>query len=389
MLFFRKAKAKDDRTAGEEFFTKGQWAPALDAYERVLAREPENAKVLRRVADLRARLGKRGEALEAYRKVADHYAGSGFLVQAIAIQKILLRLDPSARDVGDKLADLYARRGIATQGYPEGRKELPPIPLFSDLDPESFRQLLDRLVPRTLAMGEPLFRQGDPGDSIFIVTSGAVRVARGEKTLAELNEGEFFGEAAFFSREPRNADVVAVGPAELLEIRRGDLETLMSKYPRVAEALGTFYRRRILDGVLAGSPVFGGLPETERKKLADRFEVVRTSRGDKLVREGDEDRALFLVKQGRVRISTAAPGRNDPLELAELGPGEFFGEVSVITGGARTATVTALDNGEVLKVGGEDLDPVLEAYPGVRRALETARDRRAAETVARVLGRDR
>lgn len=387
MLFFRKASAKDDKVAGEELFTKGQWAPALDAFERVLAKEPENAKILRRVADLRARVGKRSEAVEAYRKVAEQFAGSGFLVQAIAIQKILLRLDPSARDVGDKLADLYARRGLSPSAAPEGRKGLPSIPLFSDLDPESFRQLLDRLVPRSLSGGEALFRQGDPGDSIFIVASGSVRVARGEKTLAELNEGEFFGEAAFFSREPRNADVVAAGAAEVLEIRRGDLEALMAKYPGVGEALGTFYRRRVLDGVLAASSLFGALPEAERKNLADRFLVLRVAAGESVVREGERDRALFLIKQGRVRVSTTPPGGQGHVELAELGPGDFFGEVSVLSTAPRTATVTAVEAGEVLKLEGGDVDPLLKAYPELRGSLESARDRRATQTIARVLGR--
>lgn len=387
MLFFHKAK-KDDKALGEEAFTRGQWPQALDAYERVLSKEPDNVQLLRRVADLRARLGRKTQAVEAYRKVAESFAGSGFLVQAIAIQKILLRLDPSAEDVGHKLADLYARRGIpAGQAPAEGKRELPTIPLFSDLDPESFRQVLDRLVPRALALGETLFRQGDPGDSIFVVTSGAVRIARDGKVLAELGEGQFFGEAAFFSHEPRNADVSAVGPAELLEIRREDLEPLMARYAGVRNALGAFYRRRILDGVLAATPLFGGLPEADRKRLADRFELVRVEAGQALVREGQTDRSLYLVKRGRFRVSATVPGGGEPLVLAELGPGQFFGEVSVVSGAPRTATVSALEAGEALKIEGADLDPFLGEHPELRQALERARRERAADTVSKVLGR--
>ncbi|MBE0617364.1 MAG: hypothetical protein IH608_05505, partial [Proteobacteria bacterium] len=170
-FLFRKGK-KDDKAAAEEHFSRGQWSLALDAYLRVSSRDPGNVKILRRVADLQARVGKRGEAVETYRKMAEIYAHGGFLVQAIAIQKILLRLEPSAEGVGKTLAELYAKRGIGPRATEVERRTLPEIPLFSDLEPEAFAQVVEKLVPRSLGLGEVLFRQGDPGDSIFVVTSG-------------------------------------------------------------------------------------------------------------------------------------------------------------------------------------------------------------------------
>ena len=387
MVFFRRRSRKDDKVAGDEFYTKGQWLQALEAYERVSERDPENVKVLRRVADLRVKLGRREKAVEAYRTVADLYARTGFLVQAISIYKILLRLDPSAEDLGQKLAELYAKRGIPAQAKGAERRPLPQIPLFSDLDPEEFAQVVDRLVPRSLTMGETLFRQGDPGDSIFIVTSAAVRVARGDLVLAELGEGSFFGEGAFFSGEPRNADVMALAPAELLEIRREDMEALMAKYPGVANAMNEFYRRRVLDGVLAVSPLFSRLPEVERKRVADRFRVVPVGSGEVVVEEGDTDRALFIIKRGRFDVMSSPPGGGEPVRLAELGPGSVFGEVALVSRTPRTATVSSLEEGEVLRAEGKDLDPLLELHPELRKALEKARDERAADTVAQFLGK--
>jgi cAMP-dependent protein kinase regulator len=383
---FRKDK-KDDRAAAEEHYTRGQWSQALQAYLRLAAREPDNVKVLRRVADLQARAGRREDAAASYRKLAELYAHGGFLVQAIAIQKILLRLDPSAEDVGRALAELYGKRGLGPRPAEAGRRPLPEIPLFSDLDPEAFSRLVERLVPRTLALGEVLFRQGDPGDSIFVVTSGAVRVRRGDQVLAELGEGTFFGEGAFFSHEPRNAEVAAVVPTELLEIRREDTEDLLARFPGVASALLGFYKRRVLDGVLAASPLFGLLPEGERRLLADRFAMTRVAPGQVVVREGDADRALYLVKRGSFAVTARAPGGSEPVRLAELGPGTLFGEVALVSRAPRTATVTALAEGEVLRVAAEDLEPVLAARPELRRALERLRDERAAATISQLLGR--
>ncbi len=387
MGWFSGRSPKDLKSQADDAYTHGHWAEALQGYQRLSQEDPGNVKILRRVADLRARLGRRREAVEAYRKVVELYAESGFLMQAIAIQKILLRLDPQAEDVGPRLAELYAQRGFGGRAEPQAGRTLPEIPLFSDLDPEAFQQVVGRLVPREVQMGEALFREGDPGDSIFVLTSGRVKVSRGPLTLAELGEGEFFGEGAFFSHQPRNADVVAVAPTELLEIRRRDLEELMAQSPALAEALAVFYRRRVLDGVLASSPVFGRLPERERKRVADLFRISRVGPGETVIREGDTDRTLFLVKRGRFRVTSTPPGGGEPVELAQLGPGEFFGEVALVSATPRTATVAAADEGELLQVAAEALAPVLRAHPEVLQALEQTRNQRAADTVATLLGR--
>ncbi|NOY45710.1 MAG: cyclic nucleotide-binding domain-containing protein [Deltaproteobacteria bacterium] len=384
-LFFRRSK-KDDKSHADALYTKGQWAAALAAYERVLAKDPDNLAVLRRVGDLRAKLGRTKEAAEAYRELADRYARGGFLMQAIAVYKILERCDPEADDVGRRLAELYAQRGLARRGR-EKERPLPKIPLFSDLEPEAFRRVLQKTIPRSLSMGETLFRQGDPGESVFVVTSGVVRVERQGTVLAELGEGSFFGEAAFFSHEPRNADVVAVTPAELLEIRREDVEALIERYPGVADALHAFYRDRVLDGVLAASHAFRSLPPEERKELARRFEIVRVDAGDDVVREGETDRSVYIVKRGRFRVWTVPPGREESVVLATLGPGDLFGEVALVSHTPRTATVTAEEPGEVLRARAEDLEPVMGRHPQVRQALEALRDGRARDTVARILGK--
>jgi CRP-like cAMP-binding protein len=385
-LIFRGTKA-DDKALGDQHFGRGQWLQALDAYRRVCEKDPDNVLVLRRVGDVLARLGRMGEAIEAYRRVAGLYADGGFLVQAIAIYKILLRIDPGAEDVSRKLSGLYAKRGMGVGAREEGRRPRVETPLFSELDSEAFAELLERLVSRTLGMGEALFRRGDPGDSIFVVVSGAVRVSREGMILAELSEGAFFGEGAFFSREARNADVTALAPTELLEIRREDTEALMDRYPGVATALAGFYRRRVLDGVLAASPLFGVLPEADRKRLADALQLVHVAPGDVIVREGDRDRSLYVVKRGCFVVTASVPGGREPAALDELGPGSLFGEVSLLGDTPRTATVTARGEGELLRASYEDLAPLLEARPEIREALERLRTERAADTIAKVLGR--
>jgi cAMP-dependent protein kinase regulator len=400
MIFFRKEEKKSLKETADAFYTKGQWSSALTAYEKAIEGTTPDVKVVRRIGDLRAKLGLKAGAVDAYRKVADMYASTGFLVQAIAIYKILLRLDPSADDIGKKLVSLYAERGIGTTPAPGSDTgsenapvvaapppELPKIPLFSDLPADAFGKLVDRLVSHELTQGQYLFREGAPGDSIFIVTSGSVQVVRQDRVLAELGEGEFFGEGAFFSREPRNADVRSGQDTELLEIRREDLQALMAQYPKVSEALNLFYRQRILDRMLASSPLTAELDPQVRSEIVDLFETVQVHPGDVLIREGNRDRIFYFVTRGRFSVATIPPGGVEPMTIGEIVAGQFFGEITVLTHEARTATVTAMEEGEVLRADGEDLDPFLHRYPSVRAALEKMREERAEATVAKILGR--
>lgn len=411
MLFFRKDVKKDSKALADSFFTKGQWISALDAYEEALAASPQDVKILRRVADLRAKLGKTAGAVEAYRKTADILAASGFLLQAIAIYKILLRLDPKAEDVGKKLGELYAERGIPTMreeqkgvSTPEAEDELtisleeepqpaqaahlPVIPLFSDLPREVFAKVLEKLVAHQLEAGQYLFREGDPGDSIFIVTGGTVDVFTKDKPLATLSEGEFFGEGAYFSGKPRNADVRAgADHAEVLEIRRDDLNELTEDYSVVRDALKTFYRKRVVERLLAVSAMMTELDERARAEIERILVEVRVHQGEKLVEEGSRERTLYFVVKGKFGVTTIHPVTGEVVQIGEIEPGQFFGEVSLITSAERTATVTALEDSEVMKVTAETLEPVMERYPDIRRALERARDERAAATVDVILGR--
>jgi CRP-like cAMP-binding protein len=406
MAFFSRKK-KGSKAEADDFFTKGQWANALGAYEKALGKNSRDVKLIRRVADLRAKIGRTEAAVEAYRQAAEIYAESGFLVQSIAIYKILLRLDPSAEDVGKKLTSLYSERGITQGGKapaavepsaaaedaaaveePQRLKpdELPSIPLFSDLPAEAFMQVLEKLVPHNLEGGEYLFREGDPGDSIFVIASGGVEIVIGDNVLATLGEGLFFGEGAFFSREPRNADVRAGldQSTELLEIRREDLEELMGQHAGVMDALNRFYRTRIVDRMMGSSVLLEGLEAQARTEIQELFETLEVTAGQEIICEDDDDTDFYFIIRGRFGVYTTSP-LGEVVELAELGAGEFFGEVALLSGTSRTATVKALDSGELLKVDGLVFYGYLEKYPSVRQVLENIRDQRASDTVAKVL----
>jgi NTE family protein len=98
---------------------------------------------------------------------------------------------------------------------------------------------------------------------------------------------------------------------------------------------------------LDGVEIFRDLEDAERARLAAELETLNLKRGDVLVRQGETADALYVVVTGRFSVTVA--GRREM--LAELGPGQPVGEIAFLAGGVRTATVTALRDSLVLRLG--------------------------------------
>jgi tetratricopeptide (TPR) repeat protein len=107
-----------------------------------------------------------------------------------------------------------------------------------------------------------------------------------------------------------------------------------------------------------------------------------------IVREGQPGTSFFLIEDGVVEVRTQDPS-GKPLVLAELNAGEFFGEVSVLTGKPRTATIAARTPVTVIEISKKDLDRIAQQFPEVRTVLQRFYERRAQATVEAMLARIR
>ena len=106
------------------------------------------------------------------------------------------------------------------------------LDLFKSLSKEQCHKILGVAELVRVDAGHVLFREGDVGDSVFIVVEGRIRITKnvsgfGEELLATLESGSYFGEMAFFDDETRSADALAAGPGSLLRIGKDKLEALL------------------------------------------------------------------------------------------------------------------------------------------------------------------
>lgn len=133
---------------------------------------------------------------------------------------------------------------------------LSAIDVFSPLSGAELQQLSTATVGHVFAPGETLIRAGDQGSSMFVVNSGKVEVQvvgrTGPRTVAVLSEGNFFGEMALFTGEPRTANVVALEETEVLEIGHAAMKHLFDTNPNLAESISWTIAERQAD-LAAGS----------------------------------------------------------------------------------------------------------------------------------------
>jgi small-conductance mechanosensitive channel/CRP-like cAMP-binding protein len=116
--------------------------------------------------------------------------------------------------------------------------------LFEPLTDEERSRIVAALIKHLYAPGELILRHGDAGSSMFIISRGKVDVRLpqtngGTQQVAVLEPGDYFGEMALFTGEPRTADVYALEEVEVLEIRKAAIESLMRDNQELAEALSS------------------------------------------------------------------------------------------------------------------------------------------------------
>src|SRR5437870_10091121 len=130
------------------------------------------------------------------------------------------------------------------------------------------------------------------------------------------------------------------------------------------------------------SPLFEVLNDEERAALVKEMDLEQHREGDIIISEGESGSSMYVIAHGEVKVYTRATGNTGgSVYLAKLGEGDFFGEVSVLTGKPRTATITASQPTELLRLDKEKLDNALGKYPGIRKVLDEFYKKRAKHTV--------
>lgn len=153
------------------------------------------------------------------------------------------------------------------------------VDLFRDLEPETRDRIAAAMRPRLVKPGETIMREGESGDSIFVVELGAIEVAmgmgdRGPRTMARLGTGDFFGEMSLLTGDPRSATLTAMCEGKVWELTRDAFEPILREQPTIADRLSRIMAKRRL----ANSMLISTLTQQERQEAEQQWPVDILSR---------------------------------------------------------------------------------------------------------------
>ncbi|MFN7973643.1 MAG: cyclic nucleotide-binding domain-containing protein [Acidobacteriota bacterium] len=291
-----------------------EYGKAIEILKERLAEDPEDGRIQLQLADVLALGGWNKEAADLLTPLADAFSRGGFVVKAIALFKRIQRLDPSRKDIDARLESLVTERDLESM-VRLGKVNLPPeiieppkpkppeppaaapvpvpprppapapvpmapappapapkpaapvkpapvaeervdqragiasTPLFSEFSEDELLAVIHGLRLQSYDAGDIVFAEGEPGNSLYVIAEGSVRVfvknTMGRNmALRELPEGSFFGEISILSGTPRTATITAATRCELLELDRPTLDAISEKHPHVRQILQEFYDRR-------------------------------------------------------------------------------------------------------------------------------------------------
>ena len=402
MADLRKLKDK-----AAELASKGKVERAAELFREILRADPRDVASCQKLADVLRRGGEIAGAVERYAEVAERYARDGLLIKAMAICKTILELDPEHVTTQRQLADLYAKRSIADAGRPPARTmmampvpmaPLPPAPAQGDAielpagpetDPEIERGVTLALPSPPEQAPEEVADQGSgtepsdlfdsfelpPGDEAanWLEATGAAPappaelevevvadpLAAPEPAVAALPAPHRSGfnlivaaaeeavQAGVEDDFAVDVDLVDVEALELLEVELQPVPT-DERLPRV--------------------PIFSDLGPEAFVALTEALQVTRLATGETVISEGDTGTAFFVVASGRLVVKRRDE-KGDQVVLAHLGEGEFFGEMALLSGAPRNASVVAEEPSELLVLRAEVLRDLASRYPHLAGSL--------------------
>ena len=240
--------------------------------------------------------------------------------------------------------------------------------LVRELGMDAFASIEHELRLVELEHGEVLVAQGDVADELYLLLDGQLEVAigtgDGEQTLTRLEPGSTVGEIALLAGDERSATVRAAGPCRVVAVSERGFRRLLTEHPAQAEALAKRAVERLRETQLVGqlNLLFGHLDAEVLATIKDLLEWVPVRAGTRLFSEGEPGDAAYLVVTGRLRAFRTDENGAE-VEVGEIGRGEMAGEMALLEGAPRVATVYAVRDSQLVRFSRAAFTAVVDRYP--------------------------
>ena len=258
---------------------------------------------------------------------------------------------------------------------------------FKFLSEEHFAALEPLLQEEHFEFGDVIVRQDDAAESFYLLTHGRARALKikpdGEEIpLGTLKPGDSFGEAALADGGLRSASVRCSTAVDVLRIDRSDFLDLAKKVPDLRHYIEMTGRSRALQSFLYQFSNFGRLPAPALRSVIEQLEPVEVTKGKLIIKEGDAAGPLFVIEKGRARAFAGVNGKEK--NLAFYREGDFFGELSILNGSPRAASVEAFTDCRLLALDADAVVELRRRFPEFEKLLKERLALYEAKSEARI-----
>lgn len=239
------------------------------------------------------------------------------------------------------------------------------VVILQEMSPLQMREFMLDSDVRFYRKGDTVFTKAEPGSSLFGIAAGTVGVQidpNDPSKVIPIQTGTIFGEVGLISGRRRGATIIATEPTICVEIPRTAALKLQSSVPAAKRAIERISTERQL------LQLFGsGLQAPDLKEVLDGYDIYTVSAGKPVITEGEGGDDIFVVRQGSMVVEKKIGGK--PVFLSYLPAGSYVGEMTLIAGGKRTATVRAAIKSEVIRLEGFAFKELMEKKPQLKEKL--------------------
>lgn len=250
-------------------------------------------------------------------------------------------------------------------------------PLFKDMPDVEIKDMLAHFREEKFLPGQRIITQEDIGDKFYFIKQGVAQVLIKEKgnkpfPAGDLKPGDFFGEITLLQNVPRTATVIAVSPMKVLSLSRNDFNYYIKDRFKLLDNIR--YNSAELE-LLKKIPLFSEFPLAKLSLLTRKLKSRKYQSGEQIIKQGEPGAEFFIIKSGLAEVyKENHPGSRNL--IATLGPGEYFGEISLVVQCPRTATIMAKTELECLMLAARDFQELLGKYLFFAKSMEQTFTRR-------------
>ncbi len=339
----------------------------------------------------RSQISKRklSEGIETYFKVATEMVLKGDLSRAIATYKLILKEDNYNPMALTFLSCLYHNQGLEAEALqlhsPKGGKNLREETFsIEKIEPSKIIEL-EKIIPAVkIDKGQEIITQNQKNHNLYLIAEGRFQVIHQEPSgrsveLAALSRGNFFGRLTMLlPNRNATATIIALEPCKVLTVTREDFRNFLKARMPLLETLRIAAHKRLLEYALR--PIFISGDDRDLPwlyRIAEAFQIRQFSEQEILLKEGERNESLYVILDGDLQISCRGSNRTEAIPITKLSAGDFFGEFSLLTGEAASATVSALSEGWVAWLKRREVDRMAAHFPDfLPRILKSFRARK-------------